>query len=306
MMNRLSHFRNMAVVLICALLAFSCSNEDDSGMLPAGEYPMTFSTSVQQELTRSTVYNAWDGGEEIAIQIGGTVKRYVAEPDHKLYAVRGVDPFYWQFQAEAKTVTGWFPYNATAPANWSVQSDQSDGYQQSDFLYAPATAISFANRETSVLAFYHQTAKVVVNILNAEAATNASNISSVMIGYANNLALSGNYAAPTGNATQGTWSNLTSSGSIIPQEFWGTGNFLRSYSALVIPQDMTGKKLIAVTLTNGNTYYYTPTGTDGILQGGKEYTYSVTITRTGITVSVGDIIGWIGIGDPTTEGEAGV
>lgn len=278
-MNRLLTFRNIATLLLCSLFLASCNNENDIGLLSAGEYPMTFSTSVEQQLVRSSSSNSWDGGEEVAIQIYGVVKRYIAATNGKLTAANGLESFYWQHQSETKTVQGWYPYRGSGNDILVVQQDQSGaGYQASDLLYAPAVDITFAGRESTPLKFYHQTAKVIINILNAEAATNPSDIVSVRIGDTHNLARSGNFATPTGNATQGTWSGLsTYVANLIPKELTPTGTALRSYAALVIPQDMTDKKFIAVTLSNGNTYYYTPTGTDGVLEGGKAHTYNITV-----------------------------
>jgi len=278
-MNRLSTIRNLALTLVCSLLALSCSQDEDSDVLPAGEHPMTFNASVEgAKSTKSTSSNTWDSGDEVAVDVGGTVKKYAAAANGILTAANGVQPFYWQTSSEEKFVTAWYPYSAAAPTSWTVKADQSAAdYQASDFLYAPITGISFANRENERFKFYHQTAKVVINIVNGEAATNASDITGVTIGYVANLALSGDYSVPTGPATTGTWSNLSDMGVVTPQEFTPTGTYLKSYSALVIPQDMTGKKFIAVTLSNGNTYYYTPTGTDAGLIGGKEHTYTITV-----------------------------
>lgn len=290
-MNKLFTAKSFVAILACLLL-FSCSNEDDE-VFPVGEYPITLNAVVEQQLTRSTSANSWDGGEEVALQVGGTIKKYTAATDAKLSATSGVEPFYWQSQYEIKTVTGWYPYSISAPTSWSVQSDQrTGGYQQSDLLYAPAVAISFANRETTTLPFHHQTAKLVINIVNGEATSSATDISAVKIGVNNNLALSGNYTAPAGNNSQGTWSNLTNSGIVAPKEISPTGTFLRSYAALVIPQDMSGKKFIAVTLSNGNTYYYSPNTGDADLKGGKQYTYNITVKNGYLEVEVENSTAW--------------
>lgn len=296
-MNKSFIIKELTTVLMCVLL-FSCSSEDDGDVFPAGEYPLTFTASVEEQLTRSTSASSWDGGEEIAIRIASTIKKYTTATDGKLSATSGVEPFYWQSQSETKTVTGWYPYSISAPTSWSVQSDQSiGGYQQSDFLYAHAVAISFANRETSTLPFHHQTAKLVINIVNGEATSSATDISAVKIGVNNNLALSGNYTAPAGNNSQGTWSNLANSGIVTPKEISPTDTFLKSYAALVIPQDMSGKKFIAVTLSNGNTYYYTPNTGDGTLAGGKQYTYNITVKNGYLEVEVENSSAW------TSEGQ---
>ncbi|MCD8268125.1 MAG: fimbrillin family protein [Parabacteroides sp.] len=165
---------------------------------------------------------------------------------------------------------------------WSVQADQNanDGYQKSDFLYAPEKEITFADRATANLAFCHQTARVVINIIDAEA-TIANTIQHITIGTNDNLALSGTYTEPVGVNTTGTWDiSSGTSGTIIPKEITPNAGYLKSYSALVIPQAMsekTNKKFLAVTLTDGNTYYYTPENQDADLVAGQQYTYNITV-----------------------------
>ncbi|WP_455622042.1 fimbrillin family protein [Parabacteroides sp.] len=263
--------------------------------LPAGKYPITFATTVETPaLTRSTTDNSWDGGERIALMVGDEVREYAASStDGILSAPSGVTPFYWQAATEKKTVRAWYTstYSGTEPASFAVQADQSgEGYQKSDFLYAPAKEISFSDRADASLGFYHQTARVVINIKNAEAATSTDAIESVRIGYADNLALSGSYTVPTGPGnTAGIWNTTTgrpAMGAINPKEpaipntLAGGETALASYTALVIPQDMTGKPFIAIKLKGDpQTYSYTPRTGEAALQGGKLYTYDITVKQ---------------------------
>lgn len=307
--------------LLCslALLAASCSDltDDDGTTLPPGKYPMTFTAQVDglTQTRAATTDGQWSSGDAVAVQVqqqhsGGTpeVKQYTPAGSGNsgvtLQAASGVTPFYWQTSGETKSVSAWYlgdgsaatgQSHATAvPVSWAVQSDQNassgTGYQRSDFLYAPPTDISFkpSGGADNSLTFYHQTARVVINIVNAEAATNTSAIQSVVIGDATNLALSGSYTAPTGEgATAGTWIPATSGsdmGTITPKKLTAPGTLtggetaLASYTALVIPQQMKGRKFIAVSLANGNTYYYTPTQDgDANLQSGKQHTYDITV-----------------------------
>lgn len=303
------------MAVFACLMTASCSDVTDDGItLPDGKYPMTFTASVDglsapDPATRATTDNTWTGGETVAIQTGSEVKQYTAASGGRLTVAGGADPFYWQSNSETKTVTAWYygtGYDATPPdgTTWAVQSDQSKteadntagNYRRSDFLYAPATDIPFSGRNSASLSFYHQTARVVVNIVNAEAATDASAIRSVTIGHAGNLALSGSYTPPTGaGVTAGTWNTNSGSptmGTITPRKLTapgtltGGGTALASYAALVIPQQMKGKKFIAVTLANGNTYYYTPTHNgDADLQSGRQHTYDITVKHGYLEVS---------------------
>lgn len=325
-MSKANQFRTYLVAgVACLSLLASCSTDEDDGTtLPDGKYPMTFATSVEGlAATRAaTADGQWTTGDPIAVQVGGDVKQYTpttaGNNSATLSAASGTTPFYWQ-NTNSISVTAWYygtGYNATSPggASWAVQSDQNasngTGYQRSDFLYAPATDISFSGRSTTSLSFYHQTARVVVNIVNAEAATDASTIQTVVIGDANNLALSGSYTAPTGRgATAGTWNTSSGSptmGTITPKKLTapgtlaGGGTALASYAALVIPQQMKDKKFIAITLSDNNTYYYTPKNAEADLQSGKQHTYDITVKYGYLEVGVSTSPQWSGSSDEVT------
>ena len=304
----------LATLLATTLSLAGCSadnNETADHNLPEGKYPMTFSTAVEGlSVTRATVDNTWEGNESVAVQVDGAVKKYKPAnggTSTTLQAAEPTTPFYWQASNETKAVSAWCTgtgYVNAVPATWTVQPDQSSaGYQQSDFLYAPETSISFANRNTA-LTFYHQTAKVVINILNADAVTDARQITGVSLVNMNTTA---DYAAPQDGNTAGTWSNLSTpaGNEITPKTLaatpGNTGNILQSYAALVIPQDMANKKFIKVT-ANGNDYYYTPSAGDATLQSGKQHTYNITVKNGYLeVVTVSDQGGAWGNGDGKVE-----
>lgn len=350
-MDRLSEFRNrmrvaatvctarcvVALTACCVLAACSDDTTDNAGRLPDGQYPMTFTTSVDGlTATRAagTADGAWTATDRIAVRAGnastaGEVKEYTPSMINGNSAtLTSATPFYWQTSGETKTVSAWYcgdgstasgKSNAEAvPASWAVQADQSvtssgnafDAYQQSDFLYAAEKNISFGDADKS-LPFAHQTARVVINIKKGEAATDANVISKVIIGYGNNLALSGAYTAPAqgSGATTGTWdiSGSGTMGTITPKVITtpsGNNDILKTYAALVIPQDMKDKKFIAVTLTDGNTYYYTPTSTEADLKSGNQYTYDITVKHGYLDVVTAETDGAWGDGgstDPVTS-----
>ena len=331
----MKHYRILqaACTLSAALLlSTACTKDDavaDENALPEGKYPMTFTAAMDGlTATRATTDNTWEGGEEVAVQIGsGEVKKYKVANNGDLSSDA---PFYWQSIADI-SVTAWYygtGYNATPPTStswtWAVQSDQNasngTGYQRSDFLYAPAKSIAFKPLPgaDNSLTFYHQTAKVVVNIKSAEAATDASAIQSVVIGHEKNLSLKGAYSIPTGNNTAGTWTPATGTddmGTIIAKKLTvankladGETTALASYAALVIPQQMNGKKFIAITLTDGNTYYYTPYYTpksaEANLQSGQQHTYDITVKYGYLEVGVSTSPKWSGSSDEEVTGNA--
>lgn len=282
----------LAVTCCLALFAVACSlNEDTDLTLPNGKYPLILTATVEVPgVTRATTDNSWSGNEDVAIQVNNEVIKYKAASDGTLSVSAGTSPAYWQTSVEKKTVEAWYSstYSATKPTSFTVQADQTgDGYQKSDFLYAPAKEISFNDRNQASLPFYHQTARVVLNIKNADAATRVEDIQRVVIGDADNLVLSGVYTVPVGAGnTVGTWGTSHGiPGTIIPKDIPGTGSgYLKTYAALVIPQQMQGKKFIAITLSDGYTYYYIPAGDEADLQAGKVHTYDITVKDTYLKV----------------------
>ena len=285
-------------VALCCLFAFAGCTDDtttDGNRLPDGKYPMTFTAAVDGlTVTRAanTADGVWTTGDKIAVQVSNAasdkkIKEYTpSEINGNSASLTSDDPFYWQTTAATKTVSAWYcgdgstaagGSNATAvPASWAVKADQAqnDGYQKSDFLYAAEKKIAFSDADKS-LPFAHQTARVVINIKKAEAATEANVISKVIIGDNQNLALSGTY---DGNQLTPNGNNM---GTITPKEITpASDTYLKTYAALVIPQKMSdkvNKKFIAVTLTDNNTYYYTPQNTDADLESGNQYTYDITV-----------------------------
>ena len=266
MMNQSNPFRHLAVAAFACLMGASCSDGTDDGTtLPDGKYPMTFTASVGGlTATRATPDNSWAGGEEVAIQIGSEVKKYTAANDGSLTIAENGTPFYWQTTSDI-TVNAWYPYSTTKPtvAELRVKANQSEGnnYQSSDYLEAVDATVTF--NTPAALIFKHRTAKVVVTLKAGEGVTDVANAAVTFV----------NQTGVDGGGTEVTPKTETIAG-------------VTTYTALVIPQQMKDKKFIAVTLTNGNTYYYTPAQDNAAdLQSGRQHTYDITVKHGYLEVS---------------------
>ena len=289
--------RKVAYIALLALLT-ACTNLEDSieTLSPSeGEYALVLNLNVAENsatVTRITEdangQSQWEGGEEVAIRVGGTVKKYAVKKNGSsvtLEAAAGVTPFYWT--NASMTVEAWYPYNnGTLPTSWKASSDQSgSNYFSSDLLYGKAT-LTFAGAKD--LTMYHQMAKVVVNIKENAALSGADRIMKVTIGYNNNLRLNGTFTPPSSSATVGTWN--TSSGTkgvYTPRGITSGSGILKSYAAMAIPQTISkSTKFIAVTLTGGETYYYnTSTTNSTTLEAGKVHTFDISLQNVPITAS---------------------
>lgn len=286
-------------------------------MLPEGKYPVTF-TATGLEIaptSRATADGTWTTGDKVAVKVKdeSEVKEYTAADGSgastTLKAAEGVIPFYWKSTDETKDVSAWYcgtEYNASLPTTWSVQPDQgSDGnYQKSDFLYAHGM-LSFNGNKS--LTFYHQVAKVVVNIRNYGVVSDASTINSVSIkaitdgtfttSLTNNCGLSAKSAGTPSGITPFKLSNPNTD--VVFEDGKNGETALASYQALVIPQALGTNTPIEIQIEGYDTFTYTPTGS---WEGGTQYTYNLTIDGKEVKATVtSSTIGWTN-GSGTGEG----
>ena len=305
----------LQLLLAGGLLASCTPDEQLSGSgtpFAAGEHPVELTGAVETA-TRATADDTWSGGEQVAVEAAPNtagaqpeVKTYTADGDGRLTSDA---PFWWTNSAEKKTLRAWYCGDgssasgkenaASVPVEWTVQPDQSgivslpngdgtDGYQASDLLFAPATEAAFAGDAAVPLRFYHQTAKLVVNIKKAEYVTDASQIKAVRVGDGN-LVLTAGFTAPAAGSSAGIWATdeAESAGTVIPRKLAEPTKpeYVVSYEALVIPQPTAGKRMVAVE-TDFDTMYYTTPGDARPLAAGKVRTYNITVYPGRLEVSV--------------------
>lgn len=301
----------LSALLAGGLLA-ACSDDPADVVqgrpLAEGEHPVVLTAAVKKA-TRATADDTWSGDERVAVEAASNtagapseVKTYTADGDGRLTSDA---PFWWTNSAEKKTLRAWYcgdgstaagEANASAvPTAWSAAADQSgEGYQSSDLLFAPATAVAFAGDAAVPLRFYHQTAKVAVNIRKAEAVTEAAQLKAVRIGDGD-LTLAAPFTAPAADATAGTWATdeAEADGTVTPRRLAEPtkDEYVATYEALVIPQPTAGKRMVVVETDFGTMYYTAPDDAQP-LAAGKVRTYNITVKETELNVTVGESAGW--------------
>lgn len=293
-MNKLVTFRHLAVAGILSLLAASCSDVTDDGTtLPPGACPMTFTASVDGlTATRATTdadgKTSWQAEDPVAISMDG-------DANHKEYKISNTtdgamvpdgdgNTLYWSKRQE--TLAAWHPVSCTIGNNTGNSevdiTNQSSGFGTlENILHAPAQKYTYSSSNPVAFVFRHALAKVKVTLKKGDGIED-SDLSSATVTFTGYTAGSLGYSGMTGS---GDGSN----GDITPKTETASGS-ATTYTALVIPQQMQGKKFIKVTIGAGGAardYFYTPTGsTDANLEAGKQYTYTITVKKTGLEVTV--------------------
>lgn len=303
-MNRLSVSLRQRVMAACCTfaLALTACTEDvaDDNSLPDGRYPMTFTTTVQGlTQTRATVDNTWAGTEEVAVMAGNTVKKYMAAKGGALAPDGADNQLYWT--SKTMTVQAWHSdtYSDTRPEKFTVQPDQNNGtgYQQSDMLYAIAS-VSYSGGSSASLEFKHLPAKVVVNLkADTQNGITEEEVKNATVTLVNQALTSGVITVDEEGKNCTVAQAASGSEGIIPQKSGQTASgYQQTVQALVVPQQMQGRKFIKVTTgadAAARVYYYIPTTeADGKLEAGYQYTYNITVKKDKLEVTASSSVSW--------------
>ena len=270
-MKRHNSFGSLCFIMILTvtvvLLTF-CSREK---IFDVSHIPMTLATNMNVPNTKATVHNVWDGGEQVQVNIDNAAAiTFTALPNGTLAPV---SPLFWQDGSQSISARAWHP------ASWTFPVDQSAGLQPADFIFASTvTGITASNYSEKPLVFRHRTAKVTV-ILTA--GTDISNLNGATVGY-----YGYNLGVPDTDATGDGLIAGSGNGWISPQNTNSD-----TYTALLIPRDMTGLQFVKITIGE-NDWFYIPTAGQAVLQQGIAYAYNITVHRTRIKVEVADGIMW--------------
>lgn len=306
MMNQSNPFRHLAVAVFACLMAASCSDVTDDGTaLPDGKYPMTFTASVDglsapNPASRATTdvngQTSWQENDPVAISMDGGA-------NHKVYKISDAgtgamlpdgeaNTLYWQKSDETKTLAAWHPVSCTIGSNTGSGevsiTDQRSGFGTlENILHAPAQDYTYSSGGSVAFTFRHALAKVKVALKKGDG-IEESDLSNAIVTFTGYTAGTLGYGGMTDS--KGMTGSEGSNGDISPKAETPAGGGAATYTALVIPQQMKGKKFIKVTIGTGSAardYYYTPTGsTDANLEAGKQYNYTITVKKTGLEVTV--------------------
>ena len=256
----------------------SCSQEDLASLGVAEGAPVTFTATglaMPQVETRATTDGTWEADMTVGVLIGSEAKEYAVSPDATdpktatLAAAAGVEPFVWANATEKKSVSAWYPYTAgqTAMPTLVVQQDQNieANYLASDLL-GTSQEVSYGDTD---LQFAHRTAKITLNFTETAGSRFSMKDAEVVL-Y--------NLSTTNGNPATIRCFKATEDGTI--------------YHALIAPQTFAaGNALFYVKFAEGSPHSYSPDAAIDF-KAGYQYVFTITVTDTGMKVTVGEAIPW--------------
>src|SRR5574344_64883 len=222
--------------LLTAFLAVSCSIEDRDAATDG--IPLSVAASISGISTRSATAttSSWTVGDIVALQDGTTAHKYLVN-DASSGAMSG--DLFFEPGVDSKQITGW-SYGGSdyegllqllSAAAAPVTQNTAATFQNADFLYAPAATATPA--AMAQLTFAHEMTRILILVknTNAQVAVGDITISGVQIQAKNKAS----FTADAG----WTMDNDADYNTFLPLQGTQDG-YLSSYSALIIPQDMSG------------------------------------------------------------------
>lgn len=293
----MSDMKHTLFLCVAALMLAACTR-DEMDTLPDGARPLTLTATLAGNAdTRATVDGNWNGGEKVALQVDQSnyYDYTVIDQDGRM-----TGNYYWQDNVQSISIQGFCPSDKIRDnLVCSVETDQSieEDYHNSDLLCSALRQnVSKDNSSDISLSFYHQTAKIIVNVTNGGYLSGVANSDVSMT--INDLYTSATFARPiaqTGSIGAGKWSNHSNPQAITPHKAATTsGNYAATFEALVIPQTVSaGTTLFQFNVGDVGPFNYNVTSPI-TWQTGMKYTYNVTLKAEDQTVTVSSISadGW--------------
>lgn len=319
--------------LSAIFLALGCSVDDVQNLeSPQGEI-VSFVPEDFAYVTRNTTFdNIWTAGQIISICEGTKVVPYKAittsgssgnrvafvpvNTNSKGRPLTDADAHFWPTISTSKSFTAWYPNTEeklSAPLDIEVSDDQRTSeqlsdelYKKYDLLYAYVNNVGY--KETVVLPFYHQLARVVVSINGSATGTKVSSIEfgggKVSVeGKIETLGTSG--ADATGE--QVTWT-IDSEKKIHTIKMRcvesDDDNHVYTYECILPPQSwlesvslikISGQRPLADTTMKDVTYTYDAAF---VLKAGYQYIYRLNTSKAGVvSLASATVLNWQATGD---------
>lgn len=292
------------ILAAAAMTLAACSNDDDCSKKVAAQ----ISAGLSAANTRA-VDATWNA-DKIGVSVTGgtsyTNQQYSTTSTGTTAGFTAVgDGIFFQ-DTQTCTFSAYAPYqSAGGTVDVDTKNNNTSDKQESiDFLYAAeATAsesspkVSFTDNTASSgkdCSFHHKMARLQI-VLQTSTADGFS--ASDIFDAENKVTLSGLKHTGTFDTTTGTAAVSASATAVNDWDITSCKHtddesaYTRTYSLILLPQDASQTKLPIKITINGNTY----TNDSDIkpnLEAGYSYTYTITVKKTGLTVSGCTIAAW--------------
>lgn len=289
-------------IAAAALLFAACANEED-GIGNNGPVAATVQADIVKNITRATTGDTWSENDAIGVYVtstGNTTgdnKKYVTtNGDGTFEAADNNNIIYFKDNKET-TFSAYYPYNkflTDGKMNWNMAEVEANLPCEADVLFASGATASKASPTVNFTdaehRFKHCMSLVEFKIKPGQGVKdnnykfNRLNMKGIFV--------SGKFDTRTGSVeAAGDRETLT--------RFFNDVSFEseESFAYIMLPQSLESNKMdieIYLLLNDSEVKYTTPItpSTNGQFEGGKKYTYNITVKNTGIIIEDAHIYPW--------------
>lgn len=271
-----------------ALTMAACSNDDENNNQPTAR----FSAEIHDATLTRAAGTSWHENDEIGIT--ATENEAMKQYSNVKYTTANGDgnftgsPIYFQ-DNNTVTFTAYYPFNgkegtAAGMLENNTKTQTTDYQKTIDYLFAKAENKS-CNDANVTFNFYHKMSQITLTFVNDGNDTDISDITAYTI---SGLKMEGTFNTADGTATakaEGSVEDLTIEG------ISGlSGDEAEVASVILYPQSVA-RVTLTVTL-GGQDYSCELDIEDDELKAGNNYTFDITVSKTGLTVQKSGIEGW--------------
>ena len=298
-------FKILYIAAVASLLA-ACANEED-GIGNSSPVAATIQANISKTVTRATVGNTWSENDAIGVYASSGVitkednKKYITKNGDGTFEADGNDNVIYFKDNKKTTFSAYYPYSESltdGKMDWIMSEVEEKQPCKADVLFASGATASKASPTVNFTdaehRFKHCMSLVEFKIKPGQGVKdnnykfNRLNMKGIFI--------SGKFDTRTGSVeAAGDRETLTRVFNDVSFESE------ESFAYIMLPQSLESNKMdieIYLLLNDSEVKYTTPItpSTNGQFEGGKKYTYNITVKNTGITIENANIVPW-GNGD---------
>ena len=293
-------------IAAAALLFAACANEED-GIGNNGPVAATVQADIVKNITRATTGDTWSENDAIGVYVtstGNTTgdnKKYVTtNGDGTFEAADNNNTIYFKNNEET-TFSAYYPYSESlkdGKMDWIMDEVKANQPCKADVLFASGATASKASPTVNFTdaehRFKHCMSLVEFKIKPGQG-VKYNNYKF------NRLELKGIFISGKFDTRTGSVETVGDRGSIGRDFDDVSFENEESFAYIMLPQNLESNKMdieIYLLLNDSEVKYTTPItpSTNGQFEGGKKYTYNITVKNTGITIENANIVPW-GNGD---------
>ena len=298
-------FKILYIAAVASLLA-ACANEED-GIGNSSPVAATIQANISKTVTRATVGNTWSENDAIGVYASSGVitkednKKYITKNGDGTFEADGNDNVIYFKDNKETTFSAYYPYSESltdGKMDWIMSEVEEKQPCKADVLFASGATASKASPTVNFTdaehRFKHCMSLVEFKIKPGQGVKdnnykfNRLNMKGIFV--------SGKFDTRTGSVeAAGDRETLTRVFNDVSFESE------ESFAYIMLPQSLESNKMdieIYLLLNDSEVKYTTPItpSTNGQFEGGKKYTYNITVKNTGITIENANIVPW-GNGD---------